>query len=348
MPNPFVDPALFPFYLGAIFVFGACFGSFFNVCIYRIPKGVSLSMPPSHCYNCGQPLKWVDNVPLLSYWLRRGRCRYCSARFSPRYFFIELLTALLWAGIFARFCYPRSEYSSAELIGDFAVVLTGLLLVSLLIVATFTDLDHWIIPDRISLGGVAAGIALSTVWPLGLAAHHPLSEPVLFITAPEKITPLINSVSGAAVGYGVLWAIGSLGTLVFRKEAMGQGDLKLLAMLGAFVGPINCLLVLVLASFVGTIFGGASLVAGKLMRREEVPASVAALLPDAVRSQAMIQHYELRPMERLVLTRAIASPGSVGPIRHHLPFGPSLALSGVIVYLLWEPMHAWFRSALLI
>ena len=162
-PATFFDPYYRTLHLSMTFIWGACLGSFFNVCIYRIPLGLSLSFPGSHCYRCGHPVRWFDNIPLLSYWILRGRCRHCGATFSIRYFVVELLTALLFS-----LCFYKIGYSLA--------FLPALILVSLLIIATFTDLDHWIIPDRISLGGLAAGLLLAAIWPLGLARGNPLAS----------------------------------------------------------------------------------------------------------------------------------------------------------------------------
>lgn len=224
---------------------GALFGSFFNVCIYRIPRGVPLSMPPSHCYQCGQPIRWFDNIPLVSYWILGGRCRHCRAPYSIRYFFVELLTATLFTLVFVRFYSERSDFSLA--------FVPGIFFVSLLIIETFTDIDHWIIPDRISLGGIAIGVAFAAMPFFASAPHNPLVRSFSILPIPPEFNALANSITGAALGYSSLWLMAVIGTMVFRKDAMGQGDWKLFAMIGAFVGPLNCLYVLVIACFVGSI-----------------------------------------------------------------------------------------------
>jgi leader peptidase (prepilin peptidase)/N-methyltransferase len=317
---------------------GACFGSFFNVCIYRIPKGVALSLPPSHCYRCGKHLRWFDNIPLLSYWALGGRCRFCKAPFSIRYFLVELLTAILFTLVFVRYCNPGIGYS--------LVFIPGIIFTSLLIIASFTDIDHWIIPDRISIGGTIAGIALAAAWPIGLAPHNPLAKASEFVQIPEKFVPVANSLAGAAAGFALLWLIGVLGTFVFRKEAMGRGDMKLMAMFGAFTGPLNILFILILSSVMGSIVGLVSLAFAKL-RKAETPAAIAALEPNIIRVEQLIQSHDLTPAECLVVTRALTNPGAVGPLRHHLPFGPSLAVAAFIVYLFWEEIQNWFYSLVL-
>lgn len=314
-------------------------GSFFNVCVYRIPKGVSLVKPGSHCYQCGRLIHWYDNIPLVSYWALGGRCRFCRTPFSSRYFFIELLTACLFAGVFVRFCNPRDGYSLA--------VVPALTLVSLLTVATFTDIDHWIIPDRVSLGGAVAGFALALIFAVGRAPHNPLAEPLEFLHVPQMWVPAVNSLLGAALGYSLLAAIGALGTLLLRKEAMGQGDWKLFAMIGAFLGPVQSLIAFVLSTFIGTFMTGVLLVVRKLSRSPAPKAAVADLTPDALRCEAILEAHDFGPTERLVLTKALTSPGAVGPVRHHLPFGPYLALAALIVYLAWEPISTWYLDLIL-
>lgn len=336
----FSDPVFYIFSACAVFLFGAIFGSFFNVCIYRIPKSIGLSMPPSHCYRCGQPLRWFDNIPLVSYWNLGGRCRYCNSSYSIRYFLVELLTALLFLGVFLRYCTTDGQWSW--------VVLPGWIFLSLLLIATFTDLDHWIIPDQVSIGGMFAGIALAAVWPLGLSPHNPVGQPVKYLDLPEAILPLLNSVSGAAVGYSLLWGIGLIGTLIFRKEAMGQGDMKLFAMFGAFLGPVNCLLVFMIACFFGSAFGIAGLVIGRMRLTMTVDPALVARPLNATAFTDMSNHHDLTPRELIVLGRLVGPERATGTTRHHLPFGPSLALAAAIVFLAWEPLQAWLASQLLL
>lgn len=294
-------------------------------------------MPPSHCYQCGQPIHWYDNIPLVSYWLLGGRCRHCRAPYSIRYFLVELLTALLFAGVFIRFCNPEIGYSLA--------FIPGIIFVSLLIIETFTDIDHWIIPDRVSLGGLAAGVLMAAIAPLATAPHNPLSQSLEFLPIPPAFVPVANSLMGAALGYSLLWGMAVIGTLVFRKDAMGQGDWKLFAMIGAFVGPLNVLYVLLIACFVGSFAGGVGLVVSKVKSRRGTPAAIAALPADAIRFSNQLESYELTPVESYVVAAAYTAPGSVGPIRHHLPFGPSLAISAIVVYLAWEWIHQRFFAS---
>ncbi len=321
----FTDPIYAPLHLVTLFVLGAALGSFLNVCIYRIPHGVSLSRPGSHCYRCGRAVRWFDNIPLLSYWLLRGRCRHCGAKFSMRYFMIELLTALLFVGAALR-------------LGPSLALLPALIFICLLIVATFTDIDHWIIPDRITLGGLGVGLALAAIWPVGWAAGNPLAASG-WGGVPIKLMPLVSSAGGAVLGFLLLFGIGWFGSLIFRKEAMGFGDVKLFAMFGAFLGVAYMLHVLVLASLIGSLVGLAGLIASRWQRRRPAHPAVAPLAaatPEEAGRLAALQPLSLGEQE--ILRAAAEHPGAVGTIRHHLPFGPSLALAALVVYFFGREM----------
>lgn len=335
----FGDPVLYGFYAFSVFLYGAIFGSFFNVCIYRIPRGVALSRPASHCYRCGQPIRWSDNIPLVSYWVLGGRCRHCGIKFSSRYFWIELLTACLFLSVFLRYCRPSEGFSWVLVPG---VVLTGLLLI-----ASFTDLDHWIIPDGISKGGTVAGIALAVIWPLGASPGNPLGQEIGFLSLPPQLLPVVNSLAGAGFGYGVLWGIGVMGAILFRKEAMGQGDMKLFAMIGAFIGPMNTLISLVLACLFGSVVGLAGMAWGWFIRGRPVHPAIAPLTAQAHHYDDMERQYDLLPGEILALTSSFVHPSTTVTSRHHLPFGPSLALASFVVFMAWEPLQEMFASYLL-
>jgi leader peptidase (prepilin peptidase)/N-methyltransferase len=212
-----------------IFLFGLCIGSFVNVCIYRMGREQSVVHPASHCPQCQKPIRWFDNIPLWSYLALGGRCRDCHAKISFRYFFVELLTGLAFVAVWRSFGFS---------------VLTPIycLFVAGLIVATFVDFDFRIIPDEISVGGVVAGLLLSLAVPaLHGETHHGLG--------------LGQSLLGVLVGGGILWLLGIIGDFIFKKESMGGGDVKLLAMIGAFLGWKMALLTLPLASVIGAVVG---------------------------------------------------------------------------------------------
>ncbi|HEX8272813.1 MAG TPA: prepilin peptidase [Longimicrobiaceae bacterium] len=198
---------------------GAAVGSFLNVCIYRLPEGLSVVSPRSRCPVCEQEIQWRDNVPVLGWLLLRGRCRGCGTRISPQYPLVELTTALLWLAAAMRHGASWQALSTA-------------LFFTLLLGIAMTDARAYTIPDEFSLGGLAAGLLLSL--------------------APGGITPL-QSALGAALGYGLLWAVAVGGEWIFKKEAMGGGDIKMMAMVGAFLGPAGVPLTLFLGALLGTL-----------------------------------------------------------------------------------------------
>ncbi|MEN6625941.1 MAG: prepilin peptidase [Candidatus Sumerlaeia bacterium] len=318
IPSNFFDPFYWPIHLPTIVVLGAAIGSFLNVCIYRIPLGISLSWPGSHCYSCGQPVRWYDNIPLVSYLVLRGHCRHCGAHFSPRYFFVELLTAALVLGAALKLNYTLA-------------LIPAWIFTCLLIVGTFTDIDHWIIPDRITIGGTAVGLLLAAAWPIGLAAGNPLAEGFWW-DVPLQARPFVNSALGAIAGFAILYGVGWIGTLIFHKEAMGFGDVKLFAMLGSFCGVAYLLHILVISCLIGSVVGLVGMLRGWLARNRPVDPAVAPLAPDPELATRLAAEHRLHETERRALRQAATKPGAVGPVRHHLPFGPSLAIGALIVY----------------
>ena len=207
--------------LAFVFLFGAIIGSFLNVCIARLPDGRSIVRPPSHCPKCQSFLAWYDNVPVLSYLLLAGRCRTCRVRISPIYPAVEVLTGALAVALFLRLG-PTLAFA-----GYFAFA-------AALVVITFIDLDHQIIPDVISLPGIAVGLAFSLVSPL--------------------VTPF-DAALGVLAGGGTLLAVAWLYKTFRGQEGMGGGDIKLLAMIGAFLGWQSIFVTLFVGSVIGSIIG---------------------------------------------------------------------------------------------
>jgi len=212
-----------------VFVVGAAIGSFLNVCIVRLPQGKSILRPGSQCVHCQKPIRWYDNIPLVSYWLLKGRCRFCHKKISFRYFVVELTTALLFLWFYLYF-------------GRTVVLIPYFVLVCGLIAATFIDLEHRIIPDEISLGGMLVGLLLSILFP---QLHE----------ASSWFVSLGRSFLGLVVGGGAIYLMGLLGDFLFKKESMGGGDVKLLAMIGSFLGWPTTLLAFFIAPFLGAIVG---------------------------------------------------------------------------------------------
>jgi leader peptidase (prepilin peptidase)/N-methyltransferase len=226
------------FILGAVFfALGCSVGSFLNVCIYRLPEEKSIVNPPSHCPACGTRLRTLDLVPIFSYLFLRGRCRYCGVRISPRYAVVEFITGAWFLLLFWRFGIV-SNFAAAQ-------VFTGCqfgVFSAMLIAVFFIDLDHYIIPDEFSFGGTAVGLAFGMV---GLALGY-RSGYLGVRWLPEALV-------GMVLGVAVFAFIIAVGSRVFKKEAMGMGDLKLAAAMGANLGVASFLLATFLGVLVGTI-----------------------------------------------------------------------------------------------
>ena len=213
---------------------GLIIGSFLNVCIYRLPRHESIAWPGSHCPSCSCPIVWYDNIPLVSYLFLLGRCRHCEVPIPYRYPVVEALNALGYVGLLWFFgpSWPAVAY--------------GLLYSALLVVAG-TDLSHKVIPNVVTFPGIAVGlISAATILPLGL----------------------VNGLMGLLVGGGVLWLLAWASPYLFGKEGMGGGDIKLLAMIGAFLGWKPALMTIMVGSFLGSLVG-ITLIASRVIKRED-------------------------------------------------------------------------------
>jgi leader peptidase (prepilin peptidase) / N-methyltransferase len=216
------------------FLIGLFIGSFLNVCIYRLPKGESILFPPSRCPDCNHRLGVIDLIPVISYLFLRGRCRYCQSSISIRYPMVELLTGIIFFFISKTFInYQLFFY---------------LIFASILIVISFIDLKDRVIPDSLSVGGIIMGLIFNAI------NHN-----------------FVSALLGATIGFAALFLIAKIGKLVFKKEAMGEGDFYLAALLGAFLGW-KLLLVAVFAAF---LFGGGVsillLISGRVKIGQELP-----------------------------------------------------------------------------
>ena len=229
-----------------VFIFGAALGSFLNVCIARIPNGESIVRPPSHCPKCKALIPVYCNIPLLSYMLLRGRCRSCSANISPRYFFVELLMACLAVALYYQF-------------GFSLAFLVSFIFVAALIVISFIDLDVRIVPDVISLPGIVAGLLFSVV------ARYVINDPFELIPSP------LSALVGVLVGGGFLLALAWAYEAFTGVEGMGGGDIKLLAMIGAFLGWTSIPFTLFFASLTGSVIGLGFMIGKGVGRRFALP-----------------------------------------------------------------------------
>lgn len=202
-------------------IFGAIIGSFLNVCIFRLPKEESIVTPRSHCPHCNRPIAFYDNFPLMSYFLLGGKCRYCKKNISLQYPLVEGITALCSLLLFLKYG-PSLSY------------LFYFAFVSALIVITVIDLYHQIIPDMISLPGIGVGLLSSLIVPQNT---------------------FLNSLFGTILGGGSLFLVGTGYQWIFKREGMGGGDVKLLAMIGAFLGWKAVIITILLSSLIGSITG---------------------------------------------------------------------------------------------
>lgn len=248
-------------------VFGACVGSFLNVCIYRIPLDLSVVTPRSHCMSCGKLIPWYHNIPVLSYFICRGKCFNCKEPFSFRYAFVELLTALFFVLVVA--AYPpigghtilgMTQISFPALVPIYWIFLSGL------IVATFVDFDHYIIPDSVSIGGSIVGIIFSFMVP----ELHGQS-----IWWQGGLYGILGFVAGFVplqlLRLGFTWYFRKRGRIEQDEYAMGFGDIKLMGAVGAFLGYQAAGFTILAGAFLGTVLAFPLLLCGKRKLLDKIP-----------------------------------------------------------------------------
>ena len=220
-----------------VFIFGAVVGSFLNVCIFRLPAKTSIIKPLSQCPHCHHPIRFYDNIPIISFIVLRGKCRDCDGKISWRYPLVELITAVLSLMLFLQF-------------GLTLRFLIFFIFTAVLIVITFIDLDHQIIPDVLTLPGI----------------------PIFFLLAIFVVKiPWLEALIGLLIGGGVLFAIAFVYELLTKREGMGGGDIKLLAMIGGFLGWKSLIFVLLVSSFTGAIVGITAMIIKKQDMKYAVP-----------------------------------------------------------------------------
>lgn len=217
------------------FMLGATMGSFFNVVIYRLPKKISIIKPPSHCPGCKERIHWKDNMPILSYLILNGKCRNCDFHIPIKYLVVETITAFLFLFSYLRF-------------GLSIELFTFLVFISLLIPISFIDLQTTLIPDSLSISGIILGLIFAVFRGIALI-----------------------SLIGAAAGAVLIFIIIVAGRKVYKQEVMGYGDIKLTAMIGAFVGWAGVLLTIMIGSFLGAVYGLIQIKRGKLTMKSQIP-----------------------------------------------------------------------------
>ena len=232
-------PYLFSFILGSVI------GSFLNVCIYRLPMGESIVFPPSHCKSCGRAIRFYNNIPILSYLMLKGKCADCGSRISIQYPLVELLSGVALTSVYYKFGLSLDTLFYAMLTYS-------------LIVITFIDLGHMIIPNAITIPGAAAGLiynALITDWESSRNLLGAFSWSLENFFGVLNEVPFLDSVFGLITGGGILFLIAFLYIAVRKQEGMGMGDVKLLAMIGAFLGWKGVVFVMLVSSLLGTVTG---------------------------------------------------------------------------------------------
>ena len=238
-----IDQYMLPFYIQLIFafVFGLTVGSFLNVCIYRLPLKKSIVAPPSSCTACGNRIRFYDNIPVLSYLILRGRCRNCGTHYSMLYPTVELATGLISMALLIR--YNLNNHGLLQYFIFFAFI-------SALICISFIDLEHMIIPDVISIPGIIVGFLISFI-----STHVTWTESLL----------------GIVIGGGILYLVALLFEFLMKKEGMGGGDVKLLAMIGAWLGWNSIIFVILASSLIGSVLGTISLLLSRKGLSAKIP-----------------------------------------------------------------------------
>ncbi len=304
------------FFPGVAFLFGLALGSFLNVCIYRMPRELSVVSPRSACPRCKAMVRWHDNIPVLSWIILRGRCRDCHAPISPRYAVVELLTAALFALCVLVFGPTLAAFKFAVL----SFLLLGLI---------FTDLDARILPDQLTLSGIALGLVFSLLVPLRDLLSMFVRSQVWIAQGSglERWISLGDSIVGALVGAGFIYGVGALYLSARGVEGMGFGDVKLMAMVGAFLGIRLTLFTIFAAALTGSVFGVVTMlyVWMKRMRRR------------------MARHHE-----SAVLARRRAWKSAMIVYRNYqMPFGVYLGSMAILALFRGEAVVRWYGDRFL-
>src|SRR5580698_2886965 len=240
-----------------MFALGLAFGSFLNVCIYRLPLGLSTVSPGSACPQCKQPIRFYDNIPILSWLILRGRCRNCRNWISPRYLVVELLTGILFLA-----CYQHFGFALATL--KFCTM--GFLLLGLI----FTDAETQLLPDKMTLTGLVLGVLFSLVVPVNDLVSQLLPGLVSLpaFSTSRRLLSLLDAVTGAVVGASFIYGAGAIYLRARGVEGMGFGDVKLMAMVGAFLGIRLTIFTIFAGSIAGSLFGVGTMTAVWIKRTQ--------------------------------------------------------------------------------
>ena len=301
-----------PVFATSIFALGLAFGSFLNVCIYRLPRDLSVVHPGSACPNCKQSIHFYDNVPVLSWLILLGRCRNCRERISPRYLLVEILTGALFLACYAYFGWTLAALKYCA----FGFLLLGLI---------FTDAETHLLPDKMTLPGLALGLVFSLFVPVNDLASQLLPGMVSLPLRPEvsrHLLSLLDALLGAALGASFIYGAGAIYLRARGVEGMGFGDVKLMAMVGAFLGMKLTVFTLFTASFAGSLFGLSTVLTVWVKRTRRRVLRFHEPLPDARR-------------------RAWAS-ANIALRRHQMPFGVFLGGMAMLAFFFGQRFLQWY------
>jgi len=228
------------------FWLGACIGSFLNVVVWRVPRGESIARPPSHCPKCGSPIRWWQNIPILSWLALRGKCANCREPISPRYILVEALVGVLFLAVFMHLFSGELRWVGGRLddpLGCAVLLVVWWIWVALMVVGSFIDFDHQLLPDFVTVGGMALGLVANAY------------DCFFFWGKAYWENYLLYCVGGLALGFGLLWLVRWLGSKAFKREAMGMGDVFLMGAVGALFGPVAVLFTLMVSAVLGSLVG---------------------------------------------------------------------------------------------
>jgi len=305
-----------PFFATAFFLFGLAFGSFLNVCIYRLPLRLSVVKPRSACPGCNQPIAFYDNIPVLSWLLLRGRCRHCQTRISVRYIMVELLTGAIFVACYAEF---------GLTLGTLKYCVFGFLLLGLI----FTDAETHLLPDKMTLTGLALGIVFSVFVPVNDLASRFLPSLISLPVSSDiswHLLSLIDSLLGAAIGASFIYGAGAIYLRARGVEGMGFGDVKLMAMIGAFLGTKLTVFTLFAASITGSLFG---------------LWTVFAVWCKRARRRMLRQHESA-----IAAFRRAGESASIALRRYQMPFGVFLGSMAMLAFLVGNKFLHWYWGLL--
>ena len=301
-----------PVYASAMSFLGLAFGSFLNVCIYRLPRGLSTVFPRSACPDCHQAIRFYDNLPVLSWILLRGKCRSCKSRISPRYLVVELLTAALFLACYWQFGLSLSTLKYC----CFAFLLLGLI---------FTDAETQLLPDKMTLPGIALGVLFSLVVPVNDLVSQLLPSivsPEAGSYLPSRLLSFVDSLLGALVGASFIYGAGAIYLRARGVEGMGFGDVKLMAMIGAFLGIKLTMFTIFTGSIAGSLFGLWTVLAVWIKRSR----------------RRMVRNHEPAGEAR----RRAWTSAAIALRRHQMPFGVFLGSMAMIAFFVGHVFLSWY------